>query len=282
MKINRVLLLVLLVSISCKREGSLEVKDGTVFNNITIISANDKKVDNLLGYVVIDNDKIVYADSLKPRLSGNYKEINGEGKFIISGLMDSHVHLANTAGFNGRLKNKYQELLGAYFEQLPRSYLYHGFTTLVDVNNYAPQLIEEIKNSPLHPDIYTCGNQVQVMDDFMMEMEEYAPETRFQFQFLHDTYNTDIVFPDSIDLAEHTPEKIVAEIRAQDGVGVKLAYEDEASGLKVSWAKPSREIISDLVLESQRQNIPVLLHAPSLEGHQVGLEAGVEIFAHGL
>ena len=122
-------------------------------------------------------------------MNGNFKEIDGKGKFIISGLMDSHVHLANTAGFNGRLKNKYPELVAAYFEQLPKSYLYHGFTTLIDVNNYAPQLISQIKNSALHPDIFTCGNQVLVMDDFMMEMEEYTPEIRYLFQFLHDKYN---------------------------------------------------------------------------------------------
>ena len=66
-----------------------------------------------------------------------------ERKFIIAGLMDSHVHLVNTAGFNGKLKNKYPKLLESYFEQLPKSYLYHGFTTLVDVNNYNPELVSK-------------------------------------------------------------------------------------------------------------------------------------------
>ena len=272
----------LLVFNTCKKELPLKVKAGAIINNITIISANVNKVNSFLGYVVIDGDKIIYVDSIKPHLDGDYQKVNGKGKFLIPGLMDSHVHLANTAGLNGQLKNKYPDIVNAYFEQLPRSYLYHGFTTVIDVNNYAPHIVNRIKNSSLHPDIYTCGNQVQVMDDFMMEMEEYTPEIRYQFQFLHDKYNKEIVFPDSINLAEHTPEKIIAEIIEQDGVGVKLAYEDEASGLMVSWAKPSKHIIKDLVSEAQKYNLPVLLHAPSLEGHQVGLASGVQVFAHGL
>lgn len=281
---NKYILIIVLTLVfnSCNHEGKIKVKEGTIINNITIISASDEKVDSILGFVVIDGEKIVYANKKKPLLSGNFKEINGEDKFIIAGLMDSHVHLANTAGFNGKLKNKYPKLLDNYFEQLPKSYLYHGFTTLVDVNNYNPKLVAKIKKSPLHPDIYTCGNQVQIMNDFEMEMEESSPESRYQSQFLHDKYNKEISFPDSIDLSKHTPEMILSRNISQQGVGVKIVYEDEASGLKVSWAKPTKNILKDLVLEARKQNLPVLIHAPSLEGHQMGLESGIEIFAHGM
>ena len=284
MKKYILILILVMVFSSCQHEGGtdLKVKDGTIINNITIISANDEKVDSLLGFVVIDGEKIIYANKKKPLLSGNFKEINGEGKFLIPGLMDSHVHLANTAGFNGQLKNKYPELVDAYFEQLPKSYLYHGFTTLVDVNNYYPELVARIKKSPLHPDIFTCGNQVQVMNDFEMEMQESSLESRYQSPFLHDKYNTKVSFPDSIDLSKHSSEMIISRNSSQQGVGVKIVYEDEASGMKVTWAKPSAAIISDLVVEAQNKNLPVLLHAPSLEGHQFGLKTGVSVFAHGL
>jgi len=98
MKKYILILILVMVFSSCQHEGGtdLKVKDGTIINNITIISANDEKVDSLLGFVVIDGEKIIYANKKKPLLSGNFKEINGEGKFLIPGLMDSHVHLANT------------------------------------------------------------------------------------------------------------------------------------------------------------------------------------------
>ena len=248
---NTLFILVILQLFSCNKIDYLNIESGTLINNITIISANAESIDSYLGYVVIDKDKIVYANTTKPHLKGNFEVINGDGKFIIPGLMDSHVHLANTAGFNGPLRNKYPELVDAYFEQLPKSYLYHGFTTLVDVNNYYPELVGKIKKSPLHPDIFTCGNQVQVMNDFEMEMQESSLESRYQSSFLHDKYNTEISFPDSINLKEHTPKIIIDKIKAQGGIGVKIVYEDEASGLQVSWAKPSKDIISDLIKEAR-------------------------------
>lgn len=272
------LLLIFLLQSTIAQRG----KGATLITNITIISANEDSVLTALGHVLSKGNKITFVGPEKPKLSVAYEEIDGTGKFLIPGLIDSHVHLANTAGFNGRLKNKYPELLEAYFEQLPKSYLFHGFTTIIDVNNYEPQLVNRIKQSKLYPDIYTCGNQVQVMDDFMMEMEEYSPETRYQIHFLHDKYNKQVVFPDSIDLTKHTPKAIISEIKHQNGVGVKIAYEDEASGLKVTWAKPSEDILSDIVTEANNKNLPVLVHAPSLEGHQIALKAEATIFAHGL
>jgi imidazolonepropionase-like amidohydrolase len=273
---------ILILSILCLSIQGLSSQKTTLIKNITIISADAEGVKSQLGHVLVEDEKIIYVGEKTPHLSGSYKKVEGKGKFLIPGLIDSHVHLANTAGFNGQLKNKYPALVDAYFEQLPRSYLYHGFTTLIDVNNYAPHRINKINQSALHPDIYTCGNQVQVMDDFMMEMEEYPTNVRYQFQYLRDTYNKGIVFPDSIDLAEHTPKAIISRIREQNGVGVKISYEDAASGLVVSWAQPSKEIMTELVLEAQEKHLPVLLHAPSLEGHQFGLDTGVQIFAHGL
>ena len=115
--ITKYLIIVLaLIFNSCDQKGSaiIEVKEGTIITNITIISADENKVETFLGFVVIDSEKIVYANQKRPILSGNFNEISGEGKYIIPGLMDSHVHLANTAGFNGPLKNKYPDLLNAY------------------------------------------------------------------------------------------------------------------------------------------------------------------------
>lgn len=259
-----------------------ENKLNILIKNITVISADDKAVKSQKSFVLTEGETIKYIGQSKPIISGEYKELDGEGKFLIPGLIDSHVHLANTAGFNGKLKQKYPELVELYFKQLPKSYLYFGFTTLIDLNNYAPNRINQIIKSEIHPDIFTCGQQVEVMNDFMMEMEEYSLDERYQSGFLHDRYNSAIKFPDSITLSEHTPQRIIATIKKQNGICAKIIYEDEASGLPVSWAKPSGGILKDLIAEAQKTNIPVVLHAPSLEGHKIGLEANVQVFAHGL
>lgn len=259
-----------------------DVKNATLLSNANIISANNQDIHRYVGFVLIENGRILYADRQKPRLRGAYKDIDVEGKFVIPGLIDSHVHLANISGFNGTLKNKYPNLLKTYLDQLPRSYLYYGFTTLIDLNNYYPELVKETQNSLLSPDIFTCGRQVLIMDDFNMEMEEYPTEQRYSFPFLHDKANSEITYPEYVDLNQHTAEKLVSKIIADGGICVKFAYEDAASGLRVSWAKPSLQVMRELAFAAENQNIPLILHAPSLEGHIQGMAAGIDIFGHGM
>lgn len=262
--------------------SSQSSKESTLITNVTIISADEENVVSTLGHVLIEGDRITFVGTKKPELSGVYDELDGTGKFLIPGLIDSHVHLANTAGLNGPLKKKYPELVELYFNQLPKSYLYFGFTTLIDLNNYWPERINKILNEEMRPDIYTCGEQVTVMDDFNMEMEEYSQEQRYASNFLNDTYNANSSLPDSIQASEHTPQKIMSKIREQHGICAKLVYEDEASGLPVSWKKPTPSILRDLIAEAQKFNMPLVLHAPSLEGHKIGLETGTQIFAHAM
>lgn len=277
---NNFLLLLLLFSLQGKSQQS--AKEGTLITNVTIISGNEENVLTTLGHVLIEGDKIIYAGPEKPVSPEGYQELDGTGKFLIPGLIDSHVHLANTAGFNGPLKNKYPELVELYYRQLPKSYLYFGFTTLIDVNNYWPERINQLLEAEIRPDIYTCGEQAEVLDGFNMEMEEYSQQQRYQSNFLNDTYNPNNKLPDSIPENEHTPQYLVKRIREQQGICTKLVYEDAASGLPVSWEKPSASILKDLVSEAQQHNMPLLLHAPSLEGHKIGLQAGVQIFAHAM
>ncbi|MEP0134129.1 MAG: amidohydrolase family protein [Eudoraea sp.] len=275
-------ILIIALSLFCTQILAQSDPQKLLIKNITIISANNGGVTSQVGHVVIADEKINYVGTKKPKKSTLYEVIDGRGKFLIPGLIDSHVHLANTAGFNGSLKSKYPELMQLYFEQLPRSYLYFGFTTLIDVNNYHPKLINQLLDANIRPDIYTCGEQVVVMDDFNMEMEGYSSQERYDSNFLNDTYNSKINLPDTISPNEHTPQKIIENIREQSGICAKLVYEDEASGLAVSWSKPSTEILRDLIAEAQKFQLPLILHAPSLEGHQIGLETGIQIFAHGL
>ena len=275
-------ILILIAILSSLHLKAQENQSKTLISNITIISADADSIKTQVGYVLIEGEKITFIRNKKPEGAVNYNELDGTGKFLIPGLIDSHVHLANTAGLNGPLKKKYPQVVELYYDQLPKSYLYFGFTTLIDVNNYWPERMNKILSAEIRPDIYTCGEQVTVMDDFNMEMEEYSQEQRYASNFLNDTYNSNSSLPDTIQANEHTPQKIVSEIREQQGICVKLVYEDEASGLAVSWEKPTPSILRDLIAEAQKFNMPLVLHAPSLEGHKIGLETGIQIFAHGM
>ena len=190
-----VILIVILSSLHLKAQKD---QSKTLISNITIISANTDNINTQVGYVVFEDEKITSVGDKKPEGMLNYNELDGTGKYLIPGLIDSHVHLSNTAGLNGPLKKKYPELVQLYYNQLPKSYLYFGFTTLIDLNNYWPEQIEKILRSEVRPNIYTCGEQVMVMNDFNMEMEEYSKEQRYASNFMNDIYNANSSLPDSI------------------------------------------------------------------------------------
>ncbi|MGB5264711.1 MAG: amidohydrolase family protein [Lutimonas sp.] len=286
MNLSRIIIgICLIVLIGCKNASpTFNVNNGLLVENVTIISANkDGIIDKYIGHVLLDNETILYGGTQKPSVTGNVKIINGEGKFILPGLIDSHVHLANVAGMTWQNQRDHPELAKSYFNQLPKSYLYYGYTTLIDVNNYAPDIVQKIKNHVIRPDIYTCGQQVQVMDDFMMEMEELPLKDRLGYPFLFDKYNENIHIPDSINLELHSPRAIVSAIvREQQGIGVKIVYEDESSGFPQSWELPSLNLMRDLVEQTQKEGIPILMHATSYDAQKFGLEAGIDIFAHSM
>ncbi len=286
MNLSRTIIGVSLIALmSCKNASpTFNVNNGLLVENVTVISASKNGIiDKYIGHVLLDNEKILYSGIQKPSVTGTIKNINGEGKFIIPGLIDSHVHLANVAGMTWQNQRDHPELAKSYFNQLPKSYLYYGYTTLIDVNNYAPDIVENIKNHVIRPDIYTCGQQVQVMDDFMMEMEELPLKDRLEYPFLFDKYNEDIHIPDSIHIELHSPRAIVSAIvREQQGIGVKIVYEDESSGFPQSWELPSLHLMRDLVAQAHKEGIPVLMHATSYDAQKFGLEAGIDIFAHSM
>lgn len=280
-----VILIAFLVILGCKsHHPTFPINNGIYVDQVTIVSANNNGIiDKYEGYILIENDTIRYCGKQEPKVIGTVKRISGKGKYIIPGLIDSHVHLANVAGMTWQNQKDYPALVNSYFTQLPKSFLYHGFTTLIDVNNYAPDVLERINNSPVKPDIFTCGKQIQVMNDFMMEMEESPLADRLQYPFLFDPYNKNIHIPDSINLELHSPKAIVTDIaRNQQGIGVKIVYEDESSGFPQQWELPSLHLMRDVVEQARQVGIPVLMHATSFDGQQFGLEAGIDIFAHAM
>ncbi len=286
MNLIRLIFFIVLIAITgCKNHNySFNVNNGLLVENVTIVSANNQGViEKYIGHVLIDNATILYSGTEKPIVTGDLKNINGTGKFIIPGLIDSHVHLANVAGMTWQHQRNHPELVKSYFAQLPKSYLYYGYTTLIDVNNYAPDLVNTLKNDAIGPDIYTCGSQIQVFNDFMMEMEELPLKNRLDFPFLFDKYNENIQIPDSINLELHSPKSIVDNIKGiQQGIGAKIVYEDESSGFPQSWELPSLNLMRDLVEQANNAGIPVLMHATSYDAQKFGLEAGIDIFAHSM
>jgi imidazolonepropionase-like amidohydrolase len=87
--------------------------------------------------------------------------------------------------------------------------------------------------------------------------------------------------PARVDPAAHTPEAVVARMKADGAICVKTFF-DRGPDPRSSLPVPQLETIRALVRAAHAAGLPVLLHASSTEAQAFGLDAGVDIMAHGL
>lgn len=206
--------------------------------------------------------------------------IEGNGQYLIPGLIDAHVHLRDVPGLNipesEHLTSKaYQEAVA----QIPKSYLYAGFTTLLDLANTADS-IDKWNNQPLAPQAYFCSpviipNGYPVV--FLPKEAQEAPDT--SRHYLHDNHSHNAAA--SIDTHDHTPAKLVAEGKTEGARCIKVFYE-KGFGPKRNLPVPSEAIVRELVAAAHQQKLPVFLHGNSYESYEFALKTGVDMLVHGL
>jgi hypothetical protein len=87
--------------------------------------------------------------------------------------------------------------------------------------------------------------------------------------------------PAGIDAADHTPEAVVGRMKSDGAICVKTFF-DRGVDPRSSLPVPRLETIRALVRAAHAMGLPVLLHASSTEAQTFGLDAGVDVMAHGL
>lgn len=255
----------------------------TVLGNVTVVSP-ERAVPLAGAWVVLDGGRIEAVHTERPseeELAGA-RVIDGTNLWVTPGLIDSHVHLASLVGMLGKQRREHPELVAAYREQLPRSYLYFGFTSVVDLSVTDPDLIASLRAAPLGPSIFTCSEGLSLANGFRMSEDD--PETRLDDydNWLYDSYRPQVV-PDRFDLSAHTPEAVVGRIVGSGGICVKTYYENGFGGTApVTWDMPTVEIVRDVVAAAHEHSVPVLIHANSYESQRFAVDAGVDVIAHGM
>ncbi len=210
--------------------------------------------------------------------SSDVAVVEGRGMYLTPGLIDSHVHLGWIPGMTPEQEEHHPDIALAAREQLPRSYLYYGFTTLIDLLS-TPDEIVRWKSHPIVPDTYFCGGAARI-DGYPMN---YFPKpARYQiFRYLLIEPGTESSLPTGIDPAAHTPEAVVARMKSDGAICVKTFFE-RGFGAAHDLPVPRLETIRALVRAAHAAALPVLLHANGAEAQSFGLDAGVDILAHGL
>ncbi|MGE4070140.1 MAG: amidohydrolase family protein [Lysobacterales bacterium] len=233
--------------------------------------------------VLIDEGRIVAIRPHAPATSAR-QILDGAGRFLIPGLIDSHVHLYHATGLKRRYTDDFDSLYAQFQQQQPRSYLYFGYTTLIELNADA-EANRRFESTPLHPDLIHCGQGLVLSNDFMStDFDTQAEFFAAYPNFLHDRFETPEL-PAGINPADHTPEATVARIADQGGRCVKLYFEEALwwpGAERPAFKLPSPAIAREVVAAAHRRGMSVLLHGTTPAAHRFALDTGIDVLAHGL
>lgn len=194
-------------------------------------------------------------------------EIDGEGRFLIPGLFDSHIHLFQSGGLYTRpdivdLRHirdyeTEREWLRANAGNILQHYLRCGITSVIDVGGplYNFQIRDKIEYSRIHPNLFLTGPLIST----------YQPE-----EFPKDD-------PPIIKVS--TSDEARSLVRRQLDYNpdfIKIWY----ITLPSQSAESMYDIVKATIEESHLHKLPVVVHATELNTAKLALHAGADLLAH--
>jgi hypothetical protein len=178
--VARAALFLIALGLCCSSATARELR----IEHVTVVSPERTKPMRDVT-VNIRGDRIISIShrsrSHSTRGSESAEVINGRGLYLVPGLIDSHVHTNQVHGMTLQHEEAHPDIARAAREQNARSYLYFGFTTLIDQIS-SPQQVERWNAYPEHPDIYFCG-ATPIVDGYPMIWAP-KPERYQQFPYL--------------------------------------------------------------------------------------------------
>jgi imidazolonepropionase-like amidohydrolase len=236
---------------------------GLVVSDVTVVSP-ERAAPLEHAYVRILGTRIAEV-STRP-LRGE-REIAGNGRYLVPGLIDSHVHLALPPGFPAPMSKEqaaaHPEIVAAALAQDPRSFLYFGFTTVLDLVGTAERTAQWNARE-LRPDAYYCGAAVILEGRVREVLYPY-----FSYGLPWEKRMAPVTDP-----ARQTPEAVVARMAADGAICVKTVHDVGMT--------PTVEEVRGLVAAAHARNMPVLIHANRRTSQALAVAAGVDVVVHGM
>ena len=284
MKLLAVVLVLLGSVLAFAGSASNEGANRIWITDVTIISPEN--LDHIVeGNVLIENGRIARVERRKgTKKPAGAAVVSGKGQFLIPGLIDSHVHLASVPGVPFEMSfgpdAAKPPMIKKYLQQLPRSYLYFGYTTLVDLAVVDRRVLDEFRQAPLHPDLYDCGQSLPVANGYPMSFA--PPESRFQVfpNFIYDP-NQDSSIPPEYKAQDHTPAAAVARIKNSGGICVKTYFE-RGFGRDRNLPVISPDALAETRKAATEAGLVLMMHANSFEAQKFAVDGDVDVIAHGM
>lgn len=252
--------------------------------DVTIISPEN--LDHIAeGNVLIENGRIASVERGKTtKKPADAAVVSGKGQFLIPGLIDSHVHLASIPGM--QLESSFDPnaakpaMVTEYFKQLPRSYLYFGYTTLIDLAVIDRRALEDFRQASLHPDLYDCGQSLPIANGYPMSFA--PPAVRFKLfpNFIYDPKQASSI-PPEYNPQDHTPAAAVARVKDSGGICVKTYFE-RGFGQDRNLPVITSGVVAEIRKAATQDGLTLMMHANSFEAQKFAVDGNVDVIAHGL
>lgn len=247
----------------------------TYIHNVTIVDViNQKLIPNQT--VVLTKELISeIKPSKKIKIPNNAKIINGEGKFLIPGMTDSHVHFFQSGGLYTRpdaldLRNQvsYEKEISwvhQNMEDFLNRYLKLGITSVIDVGSTYSFLSQKnsLQKTNL-PTVYMTGPLLTT----------YEPEV---FK------NRGKDEPFKLVLTAEDAKKMVQEQLPYKPDFIKIWY--IVSGDKKDLEANARKyeaVVKSAIDEAHKNNLKVAVHATERITAQIAVENGADFLVHNI
>lgn len=250
-----------------------------VISSVTIITPRigDRVSTTHNQWVDIVDGRIAKISSTPIAVRTKSRLIDGKGKYLIPGLMDSHVHTQTMPGLD-RSDPKLLPLQQAFLKQQPRSYLYYGVTQILDPA-LTPDAVASFESAPLNPDILFCG-AAPIVGGYTLIGESIEQAIQRRPYFIHQP-DQDGPIPDGFDPQQHTPEAVVMRMK-DDGATCIKVYIEDGFGLNSDWPSISMDLLKRVRKAANKQGLLMVAHANALDMQDIALTANVDVLAHGM
>ncbi|HXW56011.1 MAG TPA: amidohydrolase family protein [Candidatus Cybelea sp.] len=251
------------------------VDEGTVIADVTLISP-ERQAPWAHAAVVIREGRIaeVGADIVA---GPHAKRIDGRGRFLVPGLIDSHVHVGHSAALDDDAIAAHPELWAAYRAQVPRAYLAFGFTSIVDLD-LMPGDKAWFEGAPLRPGLYSCGRGIKVPGGYMA-FDLPAPSAVNFPNLVYDPQEA-AHWPPSLNPADYTPERAVERAADEGAICVK-AFVESGFGT-FNWPFLHTETLRQIRTAATNHKLILMVHANSVDSWRSAIDAHADVIAHGL
>ncbi|MBQ4864799.1 amidohydrolase family protein [Pseudoalteromonas sp. MMG013] len=262
-----------------------QAKHELIIGDVTIINATSARTTSSLPkrWLRIRDGKIGKI-SAEPIEIGNAEYIDGAGQYLISGLMDTHVHLKTMPGLlpiskvaEGSVKTKLVALQNEFLKLQGRRYLYYGVTQVLDPSN-TKEGIKKFELAGLSPKAFYCG-AVPIFKGYNGRGFKYKELVKHRPYFVHQHGDPKV---DNYKLLkmQQSPSSVV-ERMAKDGAKCVKVYIEDGFGTANNIPLIKDKTLLGLKRAALENDLPLMAHANATDMQEIAVDSKVDIMAHG-